>query len=156
MFSAAGGVVSLSEAEVTEGVVRLFWEQMTSNAIRDWNQTAPTTWFSDEHWSPFGVPTSSQTAIFGSINDTGAAEGNLEAVATPAQVDVFRGSFLFASDLEVNANRLRVGANQDSISTSLELRSSSLSLADASVGRRGGFSSFVLCPTPYSPQVALT
>ena len=142
LFSEEGGVVSLIEAEVTEGVVRLIWEQMTNNAIRDWNQTAPATWFSDEHWSPFGVPTSSQTAIFGSINDTGTAEGNLEAVATPAQVNVLRGSFLFASDLEVNTDRLRVGVNQDSISTSLELRSSGLSLADASVGApQGGFSS---------------
>ena len=147
LFSAAGGVVSLIEANVTEGVVRLSWEQMTNNAIRGWNQTAPATWFSDQHWSPFGVPTFSQTAIFGSINEMGAAEGNPQDVASLTQVDVSRGSFLFDRDLEVNANRLRVGLNQDNISTSLELRSSSLSLADASAGApQSGFSSLRVFP----------
>ena len=147
LFSAAGGVVSLIEADVTEGVVRFFLEQMTNNAIRDWNQTAPATWFSDQHWSPFGVPTFSQTAIFGSINEMGTAEGNPEDVATLTQVDVSRGSFLFDRDLEINANRLRVGVNQDNISTSLELRSSSLSLADASAGApQSGFCSLRVFP----------
>ncbi len=142
LFSAAGGVVSLIEARVTEGAVRLVWEQTTNNGIRDWNQTAPASWFLDENWSPSGVPSASQTAIFGYINDTGTAEGVVEAVANPARVDVYRGSFLFESDLAVNADQLRVGVNQDNISTSLQLRSSSLSLTDASVGApQGGFSS---------------
>ncbi len=147
LFSAAGGVVSLIEADVTEGVVRLVWEQMINNAIRGWNQTAPAAWFSDQNWSPFGVPTFSQTAIFGSINETGTVEGNPEDVANPMQVDVSRGSFLFDRDLEINANRLRVGVNQDNISTSLELRSSSLSLANASAGApQSGFSSLRVFP----------
>ena len=140
-------MVSLIDADVTEGVVRLVWEQMTNNAIRGWNQTAPAAWFSDQNWSPFGVPTFSQTAIFGSINETGTVEGNPEDVANPMQVDVSRGSFLFDRDLEINANRLRVGVNQDNISTSLELRSSSLSLANASAGApQSGFSSLRVFP----------
>ena len=142
LFSAAGGVVTLLDASVTQGSVRLLWDQATNNAFRDWNQTAPASWFSDENWSPTGVPESSETAIFGFVNDTGTATGVLDLFANPQQVDIFGGSFQFNSDLLVNAERLRVGVNQDENSTTLEMSSSSLVLTDALVGTpQGDFSS---------------
>ncbi|MBL22048.1 MAG: hypothetical protein CMJ37_04335 [Phycisphaerae bacterium] len=142
LFSAAGGVVTLLDASVTQGSVRLLWDQATNNAFRDWNQTAPASWFSDENWSPTGVPESSETAIFGFVNDTGTATGVLDLFANPQQVDIFGGSFQFNSDLLVNAERLRVGVNQDETSTTLEMSSSSLVLTDALVGTpQGDFSS---------------
>ena len=60
LFSAAGGVVSLIDADVTEGVVRLVWEQMTNNAIRGWNQTAPAAWFSDRIGHPLACQPSAK------------------------------------------------------------------------------------------------
>ena len=142
LFSTAGGVVTLLDASVTQGSVRLLWDQATNNAFRDWNQTTPASWFSDENWSPTGVPESSETAIFGFVNATGTATGVLDLFANPQQVDIFGGSFQFNSDLLVNAERLRVGVNQDENSTTLEMSSSSLVLTDALVGTpQGDFSS---------------
>ena len=142
LFSSAGGTTSLIEAGVTQGSVRLLWDQTTNNAFRDWNEVAPASWFTDQNWTPSSVPSPSETAIFGFINDTGTTTGIVGAVANPEQVDIFSGSFQFDSDLEVNAERLRVGVNQSETPTILQLSSSSLAFTDASVGApQGDFSS---------------
>lgn len=143
LFSAAGGTTSLIEARVTEGSVRLLWDQTTNNAFRDWNEVVPASWFADQNWTPSSVPSPSETAIFGFINDTGTTTGIVDAIANPQQVDIFSGSFQFESDLKVNAERLRVGVNQNETSTILQMSSSSLVFTDASVGApQGDFSSF--------------
>ena len=142
MFSAAGGTTSLIEARVTEGSVRLLWDQTTNNAFRDWNEVVPASWFADQNWTPASVPSASETAIFGFINDTGTTTGIVETTANPQQVDIFSGSFQFESDLKVNAERLRVGVNQNETPTILQMSSSSLVFTDASVGApQGDFSS---------------
>ena len=142
LFSAAGGTTSLIEARVTEGSVRLLWDQTTNNAFRDWNEVAPASWFTDQNWTPSSVPSPSETAIFGFINDTGTTTGIVETTANPQQVDIFSGSFQFESDLKVNAERLRVGVNQNETPTILQMSSSSLVFTDASVGApQGDFSS---------------
>ena len=142
LFSAAGGTTSLIEARVTEGSVRLLWDQTTNNAFRDWNEVVPASWFADQNWTPASVPSASETAIFGFINDTGTTTGIVETTANPQQVDIFSGSFQFESDLKVNAERLRVGVNQNETPTILQMSSSSLVFTDASVGApQGDFSS---------------
>ena len=142
LFSASGGTTSLIEARVTEGSVRLLWDQTTNNAFRDWNEVAPASWFTDQNWTPSSVPSPSETAIFGFINDTGTTTGIVETTANPQQVDIFSGSFQFESDLKVNAERLRVGVNQNETPTILQMSSSSLVFTDASVGApQGDFSS---------------
>ena len=142
LFSAAGGITSLIEARVTEGSVRLLWDQTTNNAFRDWNEVVPASWFADQNWTPASVPSASETAIFGFINDTGTTTGIVETTANPQQVDIFSGSFQFGSDLKVNAERLRVGVNQNETPTILQMSSSSLVFTDASVGApQGDFSS---------------
>ena len=138
LFSAAGGTTSLIEAGVTEGSVRLLWDQTTNNAFRDWNEVAPASWFTDQNWTPASVPSPSETAIFGFVNDTGTTTGIVDAIANPQQVDIFSGSFQFDSDLEVNAERLRVGVNQNETPTILQMSSSSLVFTDASVGAPAG------------------
>ena len=70
------------------------------------NQTAPAAWFSDQNWSPFGVPTFSQTAIFGFINDTGTGGNHGCHVANPMQVDIFADHSSSTAISRVNANRL--------------------------------------------------
>ncbi|MGB0324120.1 MAG: hypothetical protein ACPGGL_01135 [Phycisphaerales bacterium] len=141
LFSAAGGTTSLIEAGVTQGSVRLLWDQTTNNAFRDWNEVAPASWFTDQNWTPSSVPSPSETAIFGFINDMGTTTGIVDAIANPQQVDIFSGSFQFDSDLEVNAERLRVGVNQNETPTILQMSSSSLVFTDASVGApQGDFS----------------
>ena len=134
LFSAAGGTTSLIEAGVTQGSVRLLWDQTTNNAFRDWNEVAPASWFTDQNWTPSSVPSPSETAIFGFINDTGTTTGIVDAIANPQQVDIFSGSFQFDSDLDVNAERLRVGVNQNETPTILQMSSSTLVFTDASVG----------------------
>ena len=142
LFSAVGGTTSLIEARVTEGSVRLLWDQTTNNAFRDWNEVVPASWFADQNWTPASVPSASETAIFGFINDTGTTTGIVETTANPQQVDIFSGSFQFESDLKVNAERLRVGVNQNETPTILQMSSSSLVFTDASVGApQGDFSS---------------
>lgn len=142
LFSATGGTASLIEARVTEGSVRLLWDQTTNNAFRDWNEVVPASWFADQNWTPASVPSASETAIFGFINDTGTTTGIVETTANPQQVDIFSGSFQFESDLKVNAERLRVGVNQNETPTILQMSSSSLVFTDASVGApQGDFSS---------------
>ena len=88
----------------------------------------------DQNWAPTSVPSSSETAIFGFLNSTGTATGLVDAIANPQQVDVFSGSFEFDSDLEINADRLRVGVNQDGAPATLNVSSSRLVFSDASVG----------------------
>ena len=134
LFSSAGGTITLVGAGVTQGSVRLLWDQITNNAIRDWNEIEPASWFLDQNWAPTSVPSSSETAIFGFLNSTGTATGLVDAIANPQQVDVFSGSFEFDSDLEINADRLRVGVNQDGAPATLNVSSSRLVFSDASVG----------------------
>lgn len=142
LFSAAGGTTSLIEAGVTQGSVRLLWDQTTNNAFRDWNEVAPASWFTDQNWTPSSVPSPSETAIFGFINDTGTTTGIVDAIANPQQVDIFSGLFQFDSNLEVNAERLRVGVNQNATPTILQMSSSSFVFTNALVGApQGDFSS---------------
>lgn len=142
LFSSAGGTITLVEAGVTQGSARLLWDQNTNNAFRDWNEVVPASWFLGQNWSPTFVPSASDTAIFGYLNDTGTATGIVDAIANPQQVDIFGGSFQFDSDLEVTADRLRVGVNQSETPTLLQMSSSSLVFTDASVGApQGDFSS---------------
>ena len=142
LFSSAGGITSLVDAEVTQGSVRLIWDQNTNNAYRDWSEVTPASWFDGQNWTPASVPSPSETAIFGFINDTGTATGIADAIANPQQVDIFSGSFQFNSDLEVNAERLRVGVNQNATPTILQMSSSSFVFTNALVGApQGDFSS---------------
>ncbi|MEC8251425.1 MAG: hypothetical protein VX050_07200, partial [Planctomycetota bacterium] len=142
LFSSAGGTIRLFGAGVTQGSVRLLWDQITNNAFRDWNEIEPASWFLDQNWAPTSVPSPSETAIFGFINDTGTTTGIVGAVANPQQVDIFSGAFQFDSALELNAERLRVGVNQNETPTILQISSSSLAFTDASVGApQGDFSS---------------
>ena len=138
LFSAEGGEITLEQAVVVQGDVRLQWDESTASSLKDWNQDGTGSWFDAVNWTPNGVPTSSQTAIFGYVNESGTANGLFGSIANPAQVDVFSGSFSFDSDLDLNADRLRVGINQAGAQTSLQLKSSTLSFNDVSVGAPQG------------------
>ncbi|MEC7129601.1 MAG: hypothetical protein VXW42_05405, partial [Planctomycetota bacterium] len=52
LFSSAGGTITLVGAGVTQGSVRLLWDQITNNAFRDWNEIEPASWFLDQNWAP--------------------------------------------------------------------------------------------------------
>ena len=134
LFSSAGGTITLVEAGVSQGSVRLLWDQINNNAFRYWNEITPASWFLDQNWSPTSVPSASETAIFGFLSNTGTVTGIVDAIANPQQVDIFSGSFQFDSDLEINADRLRVGVNQNETPSTLNVLSSRLVLAEASVG----------------------